>query len=249
MTPRRAQIVSVVLALLCSVTVQGGIILFEFDDPTMPAGLTALTDSGYAIDFTTNTGYATLYGQTSQDPGFARLVTSNAYSGDFIALTVARRYALPEPAVLGLAVYFDWPPLAGSPFASIGLSGLGRIESWAYDEQLDGNWSYIFPYKAWFLIERQGKQVTTKIGYGDEFPGLANFITVLQSEQDAFGQPARFGLFLGQGTGYSSGDFDILAVLTADEPPDKIPEPSTMSLLALGLFVLGKIPRRGSAGH
>lgn len=236
MAPGMKRVLRFAAALLWPLLLQGGMIVYEFSDPTLPAGLTAAADSGYSIDFTTSTGYATLAGQ-ADPPGFARLVTSSSYSGDFTVLTVVRRYDLPEPAAVGLAVYFDWPPTGNSSFASIALSGLGRIESWAYGSQMDGDWFYLFPYKAWFLIERTGNRVTTKYGVGDNFPGLANFITVLESEQDEFAQPARLGLFLGQSAGYAKGDFDVLAIVTPDDGT-QIPEPSSLTLILLGLLAL-----------
>jgi hypothetical protein len=230
------QAACLVVLLASSACLRGGILVYEFSDPVLPPGLTSTADPGYSIDFTTHTGYAWFSGQGELN-GFARLTTTNAYTGDFTVVTVARRHELGEPAVLGLAAYFEWPLGADSPFASVALSGLGRIESWTYSQTLEGNWGYLFPYELWFLIERTGNRITTKYATGDEFPGFANFITVLESEQAGFGNPARLGLFLGQSTGgVASGDFDILAIITPDET--QIPEPATALLLLCGLAAL-----------
>jgi hypothetical protein len=239
----RLLLVLCLAATVFSVPAWAGIIMFEeFKNDVDPSNLTLYADPGFSASHPA--GWEVFTKAAGTGDGFMRLVTDFWVSGDFTAVTVAKRVNLPTGGRLGLALYYTAPPVFTGNFADVYFAGPGQIYAWVHP--FTNNWVNDSGSEVWFQIRRVGATVYDE--YGVETIPHGGYYSVvfnpLASWTDpSLTAPVRVALFMAQEEGYTTaqeGQFDVFVIGT----PDGVPEPATFGLLGAGLLGLVCLRRR-----
>ncbi len=229
-----------VLLLLAVVPAGAALVSWPFDGGDPGPGLTLFADTGFTVSYPVD--WAVFTKSAGVGNGWERLLTDASFAGDFTAVTVARRDAgqgddLSGTAGLGLAVYYDWPPVAGDPFADVFFSGQGQVYSWVYASGANYTSGFVNDNsaKAWLRIRRSGLTVTGDYCVGDDYYTCA-FTQVAALSDALLAGPVRVGLFLSEehdSINRAQGAFDVLTI-----SGNAVPEPGGLLLLCAGAAVL-----------
>lgn len=226
--PRFLLLAGVYLCILAS-PAGASIIFFEefISGVQNPNLILESTSAAYSVGYD---GDFALFTRTSTtEEGRVQLLTNFTVTGDFTAVTVARRNELGANGALGLVAWYS--PLV---FADIFFEGNNSISS-ALQGFGPGAIASSSTADAWFRIRRVGSTVHLEY-YEGQSPNYPEdlFVPLNTLMAPGLADPVSIGIFLYHpaGGGDASGSFDILAIGT-------VPEPGTFLLLGIGLLALG----------